>query len=46
MAGLSLLVKKARNEQKIKGIKVTKKIYLTHFLFADDVLLFGRGTIK
>lgn len=43
---LNLLVKQAKNEHKIKGIKVPYEISLTHFLFVDDVLLFGWGSIE
>jgi hypothetical protein len=43
---LSLLVKNQVFDNKLKGIKVTRNIILTHLLFVDNVLLFDRGMMK
>ena len=42
--GLSLLIAEARRIGKLKGIKISPQLFLTHLLFVDDVLLFGMGT--
>jgi mannosylglycoprotein endo-beta-mannosidase len=41
--GLSILLKKLVEEDKIKGVGVAKGIIITHLLFVDDIILFGRG---
>lgn len=43
--GLSSLIKEARINGKIKGIKVARALNITHLLFVDDVLLFGKGEV-
>ena len=43
---LSRLLNRAREENLIKGVKVTNQTDLTHGLFVDDVLMFGEGTLK
>ena len=42
--GLSLLIKDAQNNGKIRGIKISSKLFFIHLLFVDDVILFGSGT--
>ena len=44
--GLSLLIKDARNNGKIRGIKISSQLSLTHLLFVDDVIMFGSGTFE
>ena len=43
---LSLLIKHTQHDGLIRGFKVSSSLYLTHFLFVDDVLLFGVGTVE
>jgi hypothetical protein len=43
--GLSRLLKKLVEEDKIKGVAVAKGIRITHLLFVDDIILFGRGSL-
>ena len=42
---LSLLIQNAQQRGVITGVKVTSSLYLTHLLFVDDVILFGKGTV-
>ena len=43
--GLSLFIKDAKAKGKIRGIKISDSLYLTHLLFVDDVIFFGNGTV-
>ena len=43
--GLSLLIAREKKEKRIKGLKVTGSLTLTHIFFVDDVLLFGDGRL-
>lgn len=43
--GLSHLILKAQEEGILKGIKVVDQLSLLHFLFVDDVLIFGEGMV-
>jgi hypothetical protein len=43
--GLSRILKKLMKEDKIKGILVVKEIRITHLIFVDDIILFGRGNL-
>ena len=43
--GLSLLIRDAKAKGKIRGIKISDSLYLTHLLFVADVILFGMGTV-
>ena len=43
--GLSLMIKDARDNGLIRGIKFSPSLTLTHLLFVDDVILLGSGTI-
>ena len=40
------MIEEAKRTGKIKGIKVTSKLSLTHLLFVDDVILFGLGSYE
>ena len=44
--GLSLLIKDARNNGKIRGFKISSRLFFTHLLFVDDMILFGYGTLE
>ena len=44
--GLSLLINDAKRCGRIKGIKISASLTLTHLLFVDDVVLFGLGTFE
>ena len=44
--GLSLLIKDAQKNGKIRGIKISPQLSLTHLLFVDDVIMFATGTFK
>ena len=44
--GLNLLIEDAKHYGKIKGIKISTHLFLTHLLFVDDVILFGLGTYE
>ena len=46
MEGLSLLINDTHKKGRIKGIKISTSIALTNFLFVDDVVLFGLGTLE
>ena len=43
--GIDLLIKDAQRKGKIKGIKVSSLLAVSHLLFVDDVVLFGIGTL-
>ena len=43
--GLSKLILDAKTKGFVKGIKVCKDLSTTHSLFANDVLLFGMGSL-
>ena len=43
--GIGLLIKDAQRKGKIKGIKVSSLIVVSHLLFVDDVVLFGIGNL-
>ena len=44
--GLSLLIKDARNNGLIRGIRISPSLTLSHLLFVDDVILMGSGTLQ
>ena len=44
--GLSLLIEEEKKQGKIKGIKISACLSLTHLLFVDDVILFGFGSVE
>jgi hypothetical protein len=44
--GFSRMMKKASSEGKFSGIKVAKRVAITHFLFVEDVVILGVGSIE
>ena len=44
--GLSRLISTTKVEGKIKGIKFSPTLFITHLLFVDDVILFCSSTIE
>ena len=40
------MIEDAKRNGKIKGIKISSQLSLTHLLFVDDVILFGLGTFE
>lgn len=44
--GLSRLIKKAKKDGRIEGIKMARVLNITHLFFVDEVVLFGKGTIE
>lgn len=43
---LGLLIDDAQRNGKIKGIKISPQLSLTHLLFVDDVIMFGFGIFE
>ena len=43
---LSHIIQKYREERKLKGVRLSNTIELTHVLFVDNVLLMGEGSYK
>ena len=43
--GNGLLIKDTQRKGKIKGIKVSSLLAVSHLLFVDDVVLFGIGNL-
>ena len=41
--GLSLKLRKAKEDKQISGVKVFGSIFISHTLFVDDAIIFGRG---
>ena len=41
-----MLIKDAQKNAKIRGIKISPQLSLTHLLFVDDVIMFGYGTFE
>jgi len=44
--GLGHILIKAKEEGKIKGVKVLHHLFFTHSIFVDDALLFGNGSLQ
>ena len=44
--GLSRLISASKDEGKIKGIKLSSSIVITHLLYVKDVVLFGNGYVE
>ena len=44
--GIKFLIKDAKVNGKIQGIKIYASLALTHLLFVDDGVLFGIGTLE
>jgi hypothetical protein len=40
-----MVIHKTRNHGRLQEIQVRRGVCLTHFLFVDDILLFGLGII-
>ena len=40
------MIEEAKRKGKIKGIKISARLFLTHLLFVDDVILFGFGSLE
>jgi hypothetical protein len=45
MEGLSLLLKKGKDEGKLSGVKVSRIVKILHLFFVDDVLIMTKATI-
>jgi hypothetical protein len=45
MEGLSLLLKKRKNEGKLLGVKVSKLVKILHLFFVDDVLIMTKASV-
>ena len=43
--GLNILINNTNMDNRIEGIKIAKFIKVTHLLFVDDVVLFGKSTL-
>jgi hypothetical protein len=43
--GLSRILLKLVEDGKIEGLLVAKGIRLTHLLYVDDIILFGKGSL-
>ena len=43
---LSRVIHKVKRDRNIQGVNITKLIKITHFLFIDDVILFGDGSVS
>lgn len=37
------MISKAKSDGCLKGVKISKHIFIIHLLFVDDVLIFGEG---
>jgi len=46
MEALSRLIKSAKRDGTIRGLKISEECYLTHLLFVDDVLILLDGSIR
>ena len=44
--GLSLLIKKAKEQNKFRGLKIAMSIYITRLLFVDECSLFHEGNFS
>ena len=44
--GLGLLIEDAKVNGRIRGIKISPQLSLTHLLFVDDVIMFGVGSFE
>ena len=45
MEGLGKIILKEKEKGRLDGILISRALAITHFLFVDDVLVFGRGTM-
>jgi hypothetical protein len=46
MEGLSLLLKKGKDEGKLSGVKVSRLVKILHLFFVDDVLIMTNASIE
>ena len=44
--GLSRLIQKAKVDGRIKGIQISRDLFLTHLMFVDDIKIMGSGSIN
>ena len=44
--GLSRISLESKKKGKIKGVKISKKMFITHLVFVDDVLMFGIDSME
>jgi hypothetical protein len=44
--GIIKVMKHARNNGELKGLKVNPSEYLSHIIFVGDVLMFGTGSLQ
>lgn len=44
--GMSQMICVVKRDGKLKGIKLSPRVIITHLLFMDDVVFLGRGTIE
>lgn len=44
--GLSLILSLAKANNQFTGIKITPRLLISHLLFRDDVLIFGKGSLQ
>jgi hypothetical protein len=45
MEGLSLLLKKGKDEGKLSGVKVSRLVKILHLFFVDDVLIMTKASV-
>jgi hypothetical protein len=46
MEGLSLLLKKIRDEGKLPGVKVSRIVKILHLFFVGDVLIMTKDSLQ
>jgi hypothetical protein len=46
VGGLNMLIKEVRRKGELKGIQVANSVNISHFLFVDDIMIFGHGFVK
>ena len=44
--GLSRLLQQTKADGRIKGIKISRDLFLTHLMFIDDIMILGSGSIS
>ena len=44
--GLSLMINYAKSKKSIQGIRFSHSLSISHILFVDDMLIFGRGSME
>lgn len=43
--GLSRMIQEAKADRRIKGVRVSRALSITHLLFVDDIMLFGVASL-